>query len=116
VLLKALAEFFLKKLRASDIVCRYGGDEFVLLLPHATAEEAAVAAQRISDEFRQSSAGILSRQEGVTMSVGVGSLARHQPSGAEQLVAKADKGLYEAKAAGRNKIVCPQSPATTAAA
>jgi two-component system cell cycle response regulator len=102
-------------MRRMDVAARYGGDEFVLLLPHATAEEAASAAQRIRDEFRQSSATILSRQEGVTMSAGIGSLTRHNPSSADQLVAKADSALYEAKGAGRDRIICPQTPAASAA-
>ena len=103
-------------MRRMDVAARYGGDEFVLLLPHASVEEASIAAQRIRDEFRQSSAAILNRKEGLTMSVGIGSLQRHNPSGAEQLVALADSGLYAAKAGGRDRIICPQTPAPTVVA
>jgi two-component system, cell cycle response regulator len=111
-LLILAAKVISASMRRMDVAARYGGDEFVLLLPHATAEEASVAAQRIREEFRQSSAAILNRKEGLTMSVGVGSLQRHHPSGADHLVALADAGLYAAKADGRDRIVCPQAPAT----
>jgi two-component system cell cycle response regulator len=92
-------------MRRMDVAARYGGDEFVLLLPHATPEEAALAAQRIRDEFRIASANLLGTAEGVTMSMGVGSLSRHRPVSADQLVAKADAALYHAKAAGRYRIM-----------
>src|SRR3954449_12002074 len=93
-------------MRRMDVAARYGGDEFVLLLPHASAEEATHAAQRIRDEFKQASATMMNRKEGVTMSIGIGSLNQHRPAGADQLVAKADAALYHAKALGRDRIAC----------
>ncbi|HEY7087822.1 MAG TPA: diguanylate cyclase [Tepidisphaeraceae bacterium] len=102
-------------MRRMDVAARYGGDEFVLLLPHASDEEATLVAQRISEEFKHASAGLLSRTEGVTMSMGVGTLARHRPAGADQLVAKADAALYRAKAEGRARIVAAEpSPRSNA--
>jgi diguanylate cyclase (GGDEF)-like protein len=91
-------------LRRSDVAARYGGDEFVLLLPQTTAEEAAAVAQRIRDEFFQASAAVLKRNRGATMSIGVGSLGVSRPALADQLVAKADAALYRAKDAGRDRI------------
>ncbi len=88
-----------------DVAARYGGDEFVLLLPRARAAEAAGVVNRIRDEFHRASAAVLHRSEGVTMSVGVGSLQADKPAGAEALVGAADAALYRAKAAGRNRIV-----------
>jgi two-component system cell cycle response regulator len=98
-------------MRRMDVAARYGGDEFVLLLPHASSQEASMAAQRIRDEFRLASAGVLGTREGVTMSIGIGSLAEHKPSSADQLVAKADVALYCAKGAGRDRIVHAQGDA-----
>lgn len=92
-------------LRAMDVAARYGGDEFILLLPRARVSEAASVVSRIRDEFRHTSAAGLHRGEGVTMSVGVGSLQADKPAGAEGLVSAADAALYRAKAAGRNRIV-----------
>jgi two-component system cell cycle response regulator len=91
-------------MRRMDVAARYGGDEFVLLLPHAGPEDATLAAQRIRDEFRQASAGILKREKGVSMSIGIGSLIRNRPVGADQLVALADAALYRAKELGRDRI------------
>lgn len=95
--------------RAMDIAARYGGDEFVLLLPHASAEEAATVASRISEEFFRSSATLLKREPaaGVTMSIGIGSLKTNRPTHADQLLSFADAALYSSKEAGRNRVsVC----------
>jgi two-component system, cell cycle response regulator len=101
--------------RAMDVAARYGGDEFVLLLPHTTGEEAANVAQRIREEFFRASAGLLKRELGVTMSVGIGSLRANRPVSADQLVALADAALYCAKDAGRNRInVSPEGQRTAA--
>lgn len=92
-------------MRRMDVAARYGGDEFVLLLPHASEHDAAQAAQRIREEYRSASASILKREHGMTMSVGIGSLSRNKPSGADQLIAMADTALYAAKEAGRDRII-----------
>lgn len=95
-------------MRKMDIAARYGGDEFILLLPRAGGDEAAKVVTRIRDEFRQASAIVLRRNEGVSMSVGVGSGKIDFPSSSEQLIAAADAALYRAKEAGRNRIVVSQ--------
>jgi two-component system cell cycle response regulator len=104
-------------MRRMDVAARYGGDEFVLLLPHAAAEEAAQVAQRIRDEFHQTSAQLLKRDKGLTMSIGIGSLKRNTPPHADQLLARADAALYQSKEAGRDRITlaAPQLPTITAA-
>jgi diguanylate cyclase (GGDEF)-like protein len=96
-------------LRKADVAARYGGDEFVVLLPHASADEAARMVQRVRDEYRQASAVILRRNEGATMSVGIGSRRTDDPASPEQLVAAADAALYQAKEAGRNRTVVSRS-------
>jgi two-component system cell cycle response regulator len=90
-------------MRRMDVAARYGGDEFVLLLPHADGAEAAQVTQRIREEFTTASAPVLKRVNGVTMSAGVASLVSHIPPHADQLVAMADASLYKAKEAGRNR-------------
>jgi diguanylate cyclase (GGDEF)-like protein len=89
-------------MRRMDVAARYGGDEFVLLLPHAGDAEATGVAQRIREEFRVSSAALLKRDKGVTMSAGVASRCVQKPPHADQLVAMADAALYKAKEAGRD--------------
>jgi diguanylate cyclase (GGDEF)-like protein len=98
-------------MRRMDVAARYGGDEFILLLPKASAHDAAVAADRIRHEFRLSSALLLARDEGVSMSIGIGSICENRPIGAEQLVASADAALYLAKEAGRDQVTLFQQQA-----
>ena len=99
-------------LRAMDVAARYGGDEFIILLPHTGCSEAAHVVGRVRDEFQPRFGTELHRAEGVTMSVGVGSLNGDRPPGAEALVAAADAALYRAKGAGRNRIVIASETAT----
>jgi two-component system cell cycle response regulator len=92
-------------MRRMDVAARYGGDEFVLLLPHASAQEAAQVAQRIRDEFGQGSAIVLRQNDGVSMSAGIASRKNNAPPGAEQLLGLSDAALYQAKGGGRNRVV-----------
>ncbi len=91
-------------MRQMDVAARYGGDEFVLLLPHADADEAESVADRIRKQFAADSARVLQRSDGVTMSIGIGSMLSNRPAHAEALVANADAALYQSKAQGRNRI------------
>lgn len=102
-------------MRKMDVAARYGGDEFVLLLPQASADDAASVATRIRQEFKASSGPLLHRADGVSMSVGIGSLAGNSPAGADQLVTSADQALYRAKEGGRDQINVLDRPASIAA-
>ncbi len=92
-------------MRRSDVAARYGGDEFVLLLPHATVGRSVPGGRANPRAVQEASAQILNRELGVTMSIGISSLVGGLPPHAEQLVAQADKALYRAKEQGRNRIV-----------
>lgn len=98
-------------MRRMDAAARYGGDEFVLLLPRASASEAASVAQRIRDEFFTASAALLKLPAGVTMSAGVASLRGQHPVDADQLIARADAALYHAKELGKNRTAEAAEPA-----
>lgn len=104
-LLVAAGSVIRANMRRMDVAARYGGDEFVLLLPHAAAADAAGVVQRIREEFALASARVLGREQGVTMSVGVASLHGQRCTSADRLVASADVALYQAKEQGRNRIV-----------
>jgi diguanylate cyclase (GGDEF)-like protein len=104
-LLVVAAKAVSANLRRMDVAARYGGDEFVLLLPRADAREASLVAGRIRDEFVKVSSQVLHRDQGVTMSMGIGSLRTNRPPHADQLVALADAALYRAKEAGRDRII-----------
>lgn len=121
-ILVAAGKVVATNMRKMDVAARYGGDEFILLLPHASSQEAAGVAERIREEYRQAAGQLLERANGgpaspLTMSVGIAALLDHPgaiPVGAEQLIARADAALYRAKKEGRNRIV--QFEATSAAA
>jgi len=114
-LLVSAGKVITANLRRMDVAARYGGDEFVILLPHAETPEAAGVAQRIRDDYYQASAALLRSETGVRMSVGIGSLRANHPSHADQLVTLADKALYRAKEAGRNRIAVAEPIVATAA-
>jgi diguanylate cyclase (GGDEF)-like protein len=90
--------------RGSDIVCRYGGEEFLLVLPGTTISSAAKRAE----EIRQKCTEIIIQHKGkdlkVTMSFGMATYPDHGKE-SEEIIAKADKALYRAKAQGRNCTV-----------
>jgi diguanylate cyclase (GGDEF)-like protein len=92
-------------LRGEDIFCRFGGEEFVALLPNASAEQAQVAAERLRSAFAAESAktDITSAEPSlsVTVSIGIAELARDEDI--EDLLRRADAALYHAKNTGRNR-------------
>ena len=106
-LIKAAARAIREGMRRMDVACRYGGDEFILLLPKADAAESRRVADRIRLDYARLSAQVLGG-ESKTMSIGVGSLreARPRPDHAEALMLAADRALYVAKEAGRDQICC----------
>jgi diguanylate cyclase (GGDEF)-like protein len=110
-LLIVAARVISANMRRMDIAARYGGDEFILLLPRTNCQDAARVVERIREEFRQASAAVLAREQGVTMSIGIASLIVGRPGLADQLVKFADTALYQAKEAGRNRSVVLAHPA-----
>ncbi len=92
-------------LRADDVFCRFGGEEFVALLPHAPAKQALVAAERLRIAFARETA--LTDTSGdeppfpITVSIGIGEL--EQDEDIESLLRRADAALYYAKDRGRNR-------------
>ena len=87
-------------LRDSDVVCRYGGEEFCLILPECSADGARKTAERIRRSIAsQTYSGIH-----ITISLGVASLDANSDNLSE-LLGQADKALYNAKASGRNCVI-----------
>jgi diguanylate cyclase (GGDEF)-like protein/PAS domain S-box-containing protein len=104
-LLRELGQLLLARLRADDIVCRYGGEEFVLILPEAALEAAHTRAESLRAEIRGMAVKHYGRLLGtVTASLGVATLPRHGRTG-EQVLHAADQALYAAKQAGRDRVV-----------
>lgn len=85
--------------RTTDLACRYGGEEFVIILPDTPLNDALPIAHRI----RQEVADYHWEARPVTISIGVAQLTRQTTP--HQLVSDADQALYQAKAAGRNQVI-----------
>lgn len=106
-----VAEAIRAALRASDVAARYGGDEFALILPETSADDAAIAAERIRDALRNRP---FPAGDGASLpvgaSIGIASFPRDGRS-ATELISVADAGLYAAKAAGDDRAhVRPAGP------
>lgn len=102
--LRAVAELLRANRRADDVVCRYGGEEFCLLLPRTTEAEAAAMAERVRRAICDTSIPCGSEAIRLTASVGVAESSRDTRDG-EQLVDRADQALLCAKHAGRDRVV-----------
>jgi two-component system, cell cycle response regulator len=103
-----LAKTFLKCVREIDIVARYGGDEFVIILPQTHFSGSLTVADRIwrsvsANDFNQDKVSAKS-----TVSIGISFFPNKNVATVEQLVAFADQALYQAKREGRNRICLHQ--------
>ncbi len=91
-------------LRESDLLFRWGGEEFVVLLPHTSPAEAAALAERIRESLAASPLLPSAEPEALTASIGAAAAAQ-LPVTAAALLARADAACYEAKRQGRNRVV-----------
>jgi len=99
-LLKFMGELLKQCVRKEDLAVRYGGDEFILVLPGVAMANAQSIAERTVRLFSQQ-ANLLAVSPKPTISAGIASLADHQPASADELMRMADKALYAAKNAGK---------------
>jgi diguanylate cyclase (GGDEF)-like protein len=97
--LRATAEVLSKTLRKTDMICRYGGEEFLVVLPETEPEQAAVLAARL---FTAVEACGLELELPITVSIGMS--AMQSGDGVEQIVNRADQALYASKSQGRNRF------------
>ncbi|MDR7418968.1 MAG: diguanylate cyclase [Armatimonadota bacterium] len=104
-MLRALGEFLQANFRGEDIACRYGGEEFVLILPEAPLEAAARRADTLRERARVLHVPHLGMLlGGITLSCGVSAYPQHGDT-VEALIRSADSALYLAKSGGRDRVV-----------
>lgn len=108
LILKKVASILNDKSREIDLLCRYGGDEFALVLPRTALQDARVVAERLRRAISEHLFHITNEQVQVTVSIGI---AACDPKDmrldgiCEKVIDLADKALYQAKSLGRNKVV-----------
>ncbi len=105
LVLKTLAGFLGNNFRGEDVACRYGGEEFVLILPGLSLKDSEAKAERIRREV-ETTMRVRYRDKhlSITVSIGVAAFPEHGDH-ADPLIAKVDAAMYEAKNRGRNLIV-----------
>jgi two-component system cell cycle response regulator len=101
--LKRIAEALRDKSRRSDFASRYGGEEFVLILPETDLENALQAAKKMVTEIKGQSFGTATRPFSLTISVGISSTSNKDYSEWEEMLQDADQALYLAKNKGKNR-------------
>lgn len=109
-ILRDLANVCAKELRAYDHFCRYGGEEFTIILPETSKEESAQTAERLREIVASEPFETSSGKLHVTISLGVASLNPANTTSVEQFVKQADISLYNAKKAGRNQVAIWNPP------
>jgi two-component system cell cycle response regulator len=102
--LKEMAGVLKETLRTVDSVGRYGGEEFVIILPHTSPEEAHATAERIRRKVQGHVFWVGAKPLNVTVSVGVASYPSTSVDSPASLVREADRALYRAKEGGRNRV------------
>jgi len=99
-----MSETFREKTRQSDFCSRYGGEEFVLVLPETDQENALQVASKIQDAIRSSAFGTTARPFALTVSIGVSSTSTRFYSDWREMLNDADQALYLAKNTGKDRI------------
>ncbi len=106
---EVLREFAVRvatNVRAIDLPCRLGGEEFVVVMPGASLEDAVQVADRIRRDVGAQPFPIMGGTEALTVTVSVGVAASTGPADTpDALLKRADEGVYEAKARGRNQVI-----------
>lgn len=106
IILKTFSQILRDNVRNFDIICRYGGDEFTVILRDCLKDEACVIAERIRLACEKTD--FLKNNSTVTVSIGVSFYPQAQTS--EELISFADEALYEVKRSGRNGVQCSERP------
>jgi len=108
--LKSIADIFRVHFRADDVICRYGGEEFAVILPESTIEDAARRAEALRLATRDLKLVYRGTSlDPVTLSIGIAGFPDHAQD-AQELLDRADKCLYQSKAKGRDRVTIATAP------
>jgi len=104
IALKRAAGILTQQVRMVDVVCRYGGEEFVVILPDTRLRQAVEVAERIRRAIEQTTLVFDGGELNFTASMGVDVYRSEAPVSSEEFIDSVDKLLYQAKHAGRNRV------------
>jgi diguanylate cyclase (GGDEF)-like protein len=103
--LRKLADQIRQALRTTDILGRYGGEEFVVLMPETDLASGHKIAERLLHMVRELNIRSDKTEFGITISVGLAEQSQANAQTLDDLIDQADKALYTAKQSGRNQVV-----------
>ncbi|HBD7062429.1 TPA: diguanylate cyclase [Legionella pneumophila] len=102
--LALLSKLLMSLIREGDLACRYGGEEFLLVLPYCNLDNAKQIAETIRNEVIKMPINIKNSVFNITISLGISSYPNHG-STMQELIEAADKALYTAKKQGKNRVI-----------
>jgi two-component system, cell cycle response regulator len=103
--LKEIAELITSGFRQNDLKCRYGGEEFAVIFPHTPLKDAVKACEAFRESLASKHFEYDSARFRMTMSIGVTSFSLEHSASYEKLIKQADQALYQAKTAGRDRLI-----------
>ncbi|OQA30587.1 MAG: RNA polymerase sigma factor SigA [Betaproteobacteria bacterium ADurb.Bin341] len=103
-ILRAIADTLKGSVRNVDLLARFGGEEFIVLLPETGQPEALCLAERILNRVKACAVLYEGKRIATTVSAGIADIASEEAGNLEDLIRRADAALYEAKEKGRNRI------------
>ena len=106
IVLKQTAEILQQSIYPLDVVARYGGDEFIVLMPSTPPEKAAQAAERLRKVIDNHQWNVPNQQISITTSIGLANSDYRNSLSLSELIEDADSALYAAKRSGRNCVIC----------
>jgi diguanylate cyclase (GGDEF)-like protein len=104
-ILKELAKLLLNNFRKRDIIVRYGGEEFIVVMPFTPMDSACKKMEEIRKKIEEHTF-CQSRNLNLKVTVSIGVTEYRDSMRIEEFISKADENLYTAKRSGRNKVVC----------
>ena len=100
--LKIIAKSLQKNLRSSDFIARFGGEEFVALMPETSTDEALIVAEKLRKKIEESPFNFKKEPVQITVSFGISEIVEWESI--DEVFNRADKALYKAKESGRNQV------------